>query len=234
MYVPSIRPAAEGYRRALVANPAAARELDGADPKNCNRVDLGRTDQCISPVFAHPLSYHRKSLCSGADAADLSPSRLITTSNLLLLLLILTDPIIQALPVPGYLNGVELHPRHEYGAFLCVFCLGTGADHGAKVVVIDLVLIRHHKFAPPLLALGALHYVLVNGGGGVELGEVFLQVLKDVVVQLGQTQGGALYSFEDRPVCLHMLNDFDGKLLLHLGCDAHVSKQVCPGLGANG
>ncbi len=43
-----------------------------------------------------------------------------------------------------------------------------------------------------------------------------MQVLEDVGVHLGQAQGRALDALEDGPVSLHVLDDLDGELLLHL------------------
>lgn len=80
---------------------------------------------------------------------------------------------------------------------LAVLKLGVRAQHGAKVVIVDCLLIRHHEVAPPLLARLALHDVLVDRLGGVELGEVALQVLVDLLVESGQTKRRALDFLED-------------------------------------
>lgn len=98
----------------------------------------------------------------------------------------------------------------ENGRVLLIIHLGAISNHGAKVVVVHLLLIRHQELAPSLLAGLALHRVLVDGGTGVELGEVGLEMLVDFVVDLGQAEAGALDSFEDGPVCLHVLDDLRG------------------------
>ena len=77
----------------------------------------------------------------------------------------------------------------EDGLVLAVFPLGVGTQDGAKAVVVHLLLISHAELAPPLLASLALHLILVDGCGGVELGEVALEVLVDLIIDLGQAQG---------------------------------------------
>lgn len=127
--------------------------------------------------------------------------------------------------LPGNLNSVELHARHyrpcqqvwaihfrfdlhtENSGVLLVLGLGVVADHGAEIVVVNLLLVGHQELAPPILALLALHLVLVDSGGRVELGEVGLEVLVDFVVDLGQAEGRALDHLEDGPVGLHVLDD---------------------------
>lgn len=89
---------------------------------------------------------------------------------------------------------------------MTILKLGIGPHYGAKVVVVDLLLICHHEVAPPLLAGLALHFVLVDGGGRVELGEVGLQVLVDLVIHLCETQRRALDFLENSPVCGHVLH----------------------------
>ena len=112
--------------------------------------------------------------------------------------------------------GERQRGRTEDGLLLAVLELWVGAQDGAKVVVVDLFLVGHHEVAPLLLALLALHLVLVDCLGGVEVGEVALQVLEDVVVHLGEAQVGALDLFEDGPVRLHLDDGLDGELLLDL------------------
>lgn len=92
------------------------------------------------------------------------------------------------------------------GGVLAVLDLWTRPQHGTEVVVIDLLLVGRHELAPPLLSDLALHLILVNGGGGVELGEVGLEVFEYVVVHLGEAQRGALHLLEDGPVRLKMLH----------------------------
>lgn len=132
--------------------------------------------------------------------------RVASFLGLLLLLCFLINPIVQALTVPGDLDGVELHARDEDGALLCVLLLGARAQHGAEAVVVDPILVCHHKVTPPLLALGALHLSLVYRGGRVKLGEVLEEVLVDLVINLGQAQGAPLDLFENGPVCLEVLD----------------------------
>lgn len=93
---------------------------------------------------------------------------------------------------------------------LCVLVLGVGSQYGAETVVVDLVLVGHHELAPPLLPLGALHLVLDNGLGRVEVRKVLAKVFVDVVVYLGQAQGAALDLLEDGPVGLEVLDGCDG------------------------
>lgn len=102
------------------------------------------------------------------------------------------------------------------GILPAVLRLRVRAHHGAKVVVVHQLLIDHHEVAPPLLALLALHLVLVDGLGRVEVGEVPLEVLVDVIVHPGEAQGRALDTFKDRPVGLQVLHHLDGELLLDL------------------
>lgn len=90
---------------------------------------------------------------------------------------------------------------------MVVLGLGACAEHGAEVVVLDLVLVLADELAPPLLALLALHLILVQCGGGVELGEVLLKVFVDFIVDLRQSQFGTWDFFKDLPVCLHVLHN---------------------------
>lgn len=103
----------------------------------------------------------------------------------------------------------------EDGSILLVVNKMAVANHGTKVKVLDRLLVRHHEVSPALLARLALHDVLVDNGGRVELGKRSHQVCVDLVVHLGQAQRRALDALEDGPVGLHVLDD----------CDA-VSKQV--------
>jgi len=104
---------------------------------------------------------------------------------------------------------------------LAILELGVCPQHGAKVVVVHLLLVLHHELTPPLLALGALHLVLIDRGGGVKLGELLLQVLVDVVVQLGQAEAGPAHFLKDRPVGFHVLD----------GCGEAVSVHASSGVG---
>lgn len=93
---------------------------------------------------------------------------------------------------------------------LCVLVLGVGAQYGAETVVVDLVLVGHHEFAPPLLSLRALHLVLDYGLGGIEFRKVLAEVFVDIVVYFGQAQGAALDLLEDSPVGLEVLDGCNG------------------------
>lgn len=95
------------------------------------------------------------------------------------------------------------------GAVLCVFVLGISSQYGTEAVVVDLVLVGHHELTPPLLSLGALHFVLDDGLGGVELGEVFAEMFVNIVIYLGQAQCAALDFFENGPVGLEVLDGYD-------------------------
>jgi hypothetical protein len=118
--------------------------------------------------------------------------------------------------LPCNLESVKLHAGNKDGGVLLVLDLGAVANHGTKIVVVDLLLVLHHEVAPPVLSVLALHLVLVNLGGGVELGEGLLKVLHDLVVDLGEAKRRALDALEDGPVGLHVLDDLDGELLLDL------------------
>lgn len=61
-----------------------------------------------------------------------------------------------------------------------------GTQQCAKVVVIDLVLVLVDKVSPAVLSCLALHLVLIDGRLGVVVGELLLEVLVDLVVDLGQ------------------------------------------------
>jgi len=97
----------------------------------------------------------------------------------------------------------------EDAAVLCILVLGVGAQNGAETVVVDLVLVHHHKLTPPLLALNTLHLVLHDGLVRVEVGEVLDEVVVDVVVDFGQAEGAALDLFEDGPVRFEVLDGCD-------------------------
>lgn len=86
------------------------------------------------------------------------------------------------------------------GVVLLILLISAVANDCAKVVVLDLLLELVDPFAPLLLAGLALHGVLVDGGGGVEVGELLHEGLVDLVVHLGQAQLGALDLLEDGPV----------------------------------
>lgn len=172
-------------------------------------------------------------------------------------LILLVNPVIQALAVPCDLNSIELHPRYyinisqltkfpqdirtgflfgpfahltdqimlaqdhmemlktkfgpltKDGAVLCVLVLGVGSQYGTEAIVVDLVLVRHHELAPPLLSLRALHLVLDNGLSRVEFGEVFAEVFVNVVIYLGQAQCAALDFLENGPVGLEVFDGWD-------------------------
>lgn len=76
----------------------------------------------------------------------------------------------------------------ENGLILSILPFRIGSDYGAKVVVINLLLICHHELPPPFLARFALHVVFVNCGRRVELGEIFLEVLIYLVVYLSESE----------------------------------------------
>lgn len=110
-------------------------------------------------------------------------------------------------------SRVELEYQHvvyrtEDGGVLLIFNLRTRAQDGAKVVVVDPLVVGHHEFPPPLLSRLALHLILVDGSGGVEVGEILLQVLVDLIVVLGQPQRRALDFAENGPVRLKVLDSW--------------------------
>lgn len=94
----------------------------------------------------------------------------------------------------------------EYGAILRVFFLGILAQNGSEAVVINLFFVGHHEISPAFLARGALHLILVYRLGRVKFGKIFLEVLVNLIVKLGQAKGAALDFLENCPICLEVLN----------------------------
>jgi hypothetical protein len=109
--------------------------------------------------------------------------------------------------LPCDFNSVELHAHRKNCAFLAVLHLGARAEHCAEVVVLHLLLVLTDELAPSLLAVLALHLVLVQCGGRVEFGKVLLEVFVDFVIDLCESQLGTGYFLEDLPVCFHMLHN---------------------------
>lgn len=107
--------------------------------------------------------------------------------------------------LPSDLNSIELHAHTENGGFLIILGIRTGTEHGAKVEVLDLVPL-HHPGAPLLLAGLALHLVLDEGPGGIEIGECFHERVVDIIVLLGQAKLRALDLLQNSPVCHEMFN----------------------------
>jgi hypothetical protein len=110
--------------------------------------------------------------------------------------------------LPNNLDGVELHAHRKYRLVLAVFELWIRSNDGAVVVVVHPLLVRVDELPPSLLSFLALHLILVYCGFGVKLGEVFLEVLVDFIVEFGEAQLGARYFFEDLPVCLDVLHNY--------------------------
>lgn len=79
-------------------------------------------------------------------------------------------------------------PHTENGFLLSILDRWTVPHHGAKVVVLNLRLVCIDEVPPPFFARLALHLVLVDGGLGVEIGELLFEVFEDLVVHFGQTQ----------------------------------------------
>lgn len=100
-----------------------------------------------------------------------------------------------------------MHANRKYCLILAVLELGVCPDDGAVVVVIDPLLVGVDELAPSLLALLALHLVLVNCCLWVELGKVLLEVFVDLIVELGEAELGAGDLLEDFPICLDVLYD---------------------------
>lgn len=71
--------------------------------------------------------------------------------------------------------------------FLAVFERRICPEDCSKVIIVDLLFVRHHELPPPLLAGLALHFVLIDGFGHVKFGEISLQMLVYLVVDLGKT-----------------------------------------------
>lgn len=120
----------------------------------------------------------------------------------------LVDPVVETGTVAGNLDGVELHANTEDGGVLVVLDIGAGAQDCAEVVVVDLVLELVDPVAPLLLSGLALHLVLVDGTGRVEVGECLHEGCVDLVVHLGQAQLGALDLLQDGPVCHQVLDGY--------------------------
>lgn len=78
----------------------------------------------------------------------------------------------------------------------------------AEIVVFDFLLILVHEVAPLLLALLALHLVLIDGLRRVEVGEFLLEMFVDFVVDLRQAQLGARRLLKNRPVRLQMFHGY--------------------------
>lgn len=87
------------------------------------------------------------------------------------LLAALVDPVVESSTVASNLNSVEVHAHTEDGGVLVVLLVGASSDDCAKVEVIDLLLELVDPVAPLLLASLALHVILVDSGGGIEVGE---------------------------------------------------------------
>lgn len=92
------------------------------------------------------------------------------------------------------------------GFVLAVLKSRVGAQQGAEVEVVNLLLVLVDEVSPALLACLALHLVLVNGGLGVVVGELLLEVLVDFVVDLGEAKLRARDLLEDGPVGGHVLD----------------------------
>lgn len=99
---------------------------------------------------------------------------------------------------------------------LIILRLWVVPHHRPKVVIIDRLLVLHHEVPPPLLPRLALHLILVDRLGGVELREGLLQVSVDFLVNFGEAEGRAFDFLENGPVGLHVLNYFYGELLFDL------------------
>jgi hypothetical protein len=135
----------------------------------------------------------------------------------------LVNPVVQTLAVavavsyvaqpsgcrnsPNNLDCVKLHADCKNGLILAVLELRVCPDDCAVVEVLDLLVVRHDKLAPLLFAVLALHLVLVYCGFRVKVGELRLEVLVDLIVELGEAQLGAGHLLEDLPVCLNVLHD---------------------------
>lgn len=131
---------------------------------------------------------------------------------------LLVDPVVQALLIPRDFDGIKLHAHREYHIILvAIVRLRVAPEHRAKIEVLNLLFVCVDELAPFLLALLALHLILVYRSGQIELRKFVFEMLVDVVVEFGQAQLRARDFLEYIPVCFHVLDDFDGKLLLDLG-----------------
>jgi hypothetical protein len=88
--------------------------------------------------------------------------------------------------LPSNLNGVELHAYCKYSLVLAILKLGVGPNDGAIIVVVDLLVVCSDELAPPLFSCLALHLLLIDGGGRVEIGKLLLKVFVDLIVELGE------------------------------------------------
>jgi len=102
------------------------------------------------------------------------------------------------------------------GVLLVIFVRMAISKHGAKVIIFNRLLVFHDKLSPSFLAGFALHLVLNYGGGRVEVRELLHKMFVDIIVVFGELESRASHLFEDLPVCEHVLNSFDGELLLDL------------------
>ena len=79
-----------------------------------------------------------------------------------------------------------------------------------------LFLVCLHKLPPSLLSCLALHRALINYLADINLWEVFLEMLVDLLVKLGESQFRSLDLLKDVPVGLSMQDSLDSKLTLDL------------------
>lgn len=93
---------------------------------------------------------------------------------------------------------------------LIVFNVGSGTDDCAEIEILNLLIELVDPIAPLLFSGLALHFVLIDGGSGIEFGELSHERLVDFVIHLSETQLRALHLLEDRRVC-HEVFDSCGK-----------------------
>lgn len=94
----------------------------------------------------------------------------------------------------------------EDGFVLAVLKSRVGAQQGAKVEVVNLLLVLVDEVSPALLACLTLHLILIDRGLGVVVGELLLEVLVDFVVDLGEAKLRARDLLENGPVSGHVLD----------------------------
>jgi hypothetical protein len=89
---------------------------------------------------------------------------------------------------------------------LSILKFGAGPKHSPKVVIVDLLLVCLNEVPPPFFPCFALHLIFIYGGSGIEVGEFFLEVFVDIIVDFSEPECRAAHLFKDFPVGQHVLN----------------------------
>jgi len=95
------------------------------------------------------------------------------------------DDIVEAFPVAGHLDSVELDLGHQAGVFFAVLSLAVEAEEAAEAEVFDVF--EPVAKAPPLvLHLWALQVLLFVQLGDRHVGEDFAELCVNLVVVLAE------------------------------------------------